>query len=160
MSSNSDLNAMYPELVRKPAKETRFRPRHVWYLTDAQLLIRKLQELAWPLSHHVTLGGGVLNHGYSEKDLDIYILPIYEPGLDHEALQDQLTTRLNEAGLTVLVDMAVSSTKHGDKPNPTFSPAHCFSAALRCVDEQSRAVDVFVVRAMPAPEGQAGEQEG
>lgn len=144
----------------KARDNTRYRPRHAWYLADAQLLIRKLQELAWPLSHHVALGGGVLNHGYSEKDLDIYILPIYEPGLDHQTLQDQLTSRLDEAGLTVMADMMVQSGKHG---NPAFEPAHCFSAALRCHDEQGRAVDVFVVRAMPAtkqepaPEGQAGD---
>jgi hypothetical protein len=59
-----------------PAKDTRYLTRHPWYLADALLTIRQLQALVWPMGYHVALGGGVLNHGYSDKDLDLYVLPL------------------------------------------------------------------------------------
>jgi hypothetical protein len=57
-------------------EKDRYAARHLWYLGEAQTLIRDLQALVWPKNWHVALGGGVLNHGYSNDDLDIYILPL------------------------------------------------------------------------------------
>lgn len=55
-----------------------------WTMADALALIRDLQPLVWELDYHVMLGGGVLNKGESEKDLDLFFSPLtgYEPRFD------------------------------------------------------------------------------
>jgi hypothetical protein len=50
-------------------------PQKGWYLVEGVALIRKLQEKAWACGYHLALGGGVLNKGYSDKDLDIECIP-------------------------------------------------------------------------------------
>lgn len=64
-----------------PSTETqtddkRYERRHPWYLDEARVLVRQLQAVVWPLGYHIALGGGVLTHGYSDKDLDLYVLPL------------------------------------------------------------------------------------
>ena len=46
----------------------------MWTLQEALQLIRDLQPQLKPLHYHVALGGGVLNKGTSQKDLDLYLL--------------------------------------------------------------------------------------
>jgi hypothetical protein len=46
-----------------------------WTLDEARALVNELQGRMWALRHHIALGGSVLNHGTSEKDLDLYVLP-------------------------------------------------------------------------------------
>jgi hypothetical protein len=46
-----------------------------WVLADALLLVRQIQPLLRERKWHVALGGGVLNTGESDKDLDLYFLP-------------------------------------------------------------------------------------
>lgn len=48
----------------------------VWELGDALGVIRELQREVRLLDFHVTLGGGVLNTGQSDKDLDLFVLPL------------------------------------------------------------------------------------
>ena len=47
-----------------------------WTLGEAVGLVRALQPLIRKFNYHLTLGGGVLNNGYSNKDLDLYFLPM------------------------------------------------------------------------------------
>lgn len=47
-----------------------------WVLDDALSLIRALQPQIRKYGYHLCLGGGVLNKGRSEKDLDLYFLPM------------------------------------------------------------------------------------
>lgn len=47
-----------------------------WVLADALVLIRELQPIIFKWHYHVTLGGGVLNRGQSEKDLDLFFYPL------------------------------------------------------------------------------------
>lgn len=47
-----------------------------WTLDEALDFIRDLQPCMTALNYHVCLGGGVLNKGESEKDLDLFILPL------------------------------------------------------------------------------------
>lgn len=47
-----------------------------WYLAQALHIIRQLQPQLKPYGYHVCLGGSVLNKGESEKDLDLYFLPL------------------------------------------------------------------------------------
>lgn len=45
-------------------------------LEQALKLIRETQETVKSFGYHICLGGGVLNLGYSYKDLDLYIIPL------------------------------------------------------------------------------------
>lgn len=52
-----------------------------WYLQDAALFVSGLNKAC--TTHHFALAGGVLNNGFSLKDLDIAVLrrcehPVYE----------------------------------------------------------------------------------
>ena len=46
----------------------------MWTLDQAVVVVRRLQRDVHALGYHVTLGGGVLNNGESDKDLDLFIL--------------------------------------------------------------------------------------
>lgn len=48
----------------------------MWTLEDGLAVVRSLQPLTRQFNYHVALGGGVLNQGYSDKDLDLYFLPL------------------------------------------------------------------------------------
>lgn len=48
-----------------------------WSLDDALKLARALQPETRKYGYHLTVGGGVLNKGYSDKDLDLYFLPMH-----------------------------------------------------------------------------------
>ena len=47
-----------------------------WTLEEALKLVRALQPGTREFGYHLALGGGVLNNGVSEKDVDLYFLPL------------------------------------------------------------------------------------
>lgn len=47
-----------------------------WKLEDGLKLIRALQLATRKYGYHLALGGSVLNKGESQKDLDLYFLPL------------------------------------------------------------------------------------
>lgn len=51
-----------------------------WTLDTARVLIMALQHHTRSYGYHLALGGGVLNKGESEKDLDLYFLPLDNSG--------------------------------------------------------------------------------
>lgn len=142
----------------KARDETRYKPRHAWYLADAQLLVRKLQAACWPLFHHVALGGGVLNHGYSDKDVDIYILPNYRPKVVHADLLGEVIEAISDViGAPPLINMKAKSDTHDDDKtaddfvavghNHDWVEGGCFAESLRFTDSEGRTIDVFIVKA-------------
>lgn len=57
-------------------------PQNVkWTLTEALALVRDLQPISREYGYHLTLGGGVLNKGYSVKDLDLWWLPLNDASM-------------------------------------------------------------------------------
>lgn len=48
----------------------------MWTFYQATELIRELQPSIRELNYHICLGGGVLNRGYSKKDLDLWFIPL------------------------------------------------------------------------------------
>lgn len=48
----------------------------MWTLEDGLAVVRSLQPLTRQFNYHLALGGGVLNNGASDKDLDLYFLPL------------------------------------------------------------------------------------
>ena len=47
----------------------------MWGLNEALEVIRSIQPACHRHRYHAVLGGGVLNVGYSRKDLDLFFLP-------------------------------------------------------------------------------------
>lgn len=76
----------------------------MWNLTDALEVIRPMQEvIRKSFYYHVTLGGGILNKGESEKDLDLFFLCLNGTnGEKREELRTYLYMRFNS--LTPLRD--------------------------------------------------------
>lgn len=63
-----------------------------WTLDQALTLIRQLQPTAFEAGYHLNLGGGVLNHGKSNNDLDILAMPgSFEIETNIKKLVDTLT---------------------------------------------------------------------
>lgn len=121
--------------MTETSTKPRYLPRHTWYLADALLLVRELQALARPKGYHIALGGGVLNHGYSDKDLDIYVLPVYNlPGVVDE--------------LSILNELArVLEPTPGREPVGSFenNPHECYMYSIRFPNNE-KPVEVFIVR--------------
>ena len=57
----------------------------MWTLALALNLVRDVQAAVKPFGYHVALGGGCLNNGMSNKDVDLYFLPLAD-ATDHLAL--------------------------------------------------------------------------
>ncbi len=49
--------------------------RASWDLASAVVFARELQPIAHLAGHNLMLGGGVLNVGYSDSDLDLVLIP-------------------------------------------------------------------------------------
>lgn len=58
----------------------------MWNLVEALELIREIQSKIRELDYHILLGGGVLNKGTSEKDLDLFFIPLNGYDGQHEDL--------------------------------------------------------------------------
>lgn len=66
-SRNFNLN----DLSEQKLTITEVQAKDAWTLDEAVKLIRQMQPLAFECGYHLNLGGGVLNKGFSNKDLDI-----------------------------------------------------------------------------------------
>ena len=55
-------------------------------LDTGLMIARDIQPNVRKLGYHVALGGGVLNKGMSEKDLDLYFLPLVGEAANHSGL--------------------------------------------------------------------------
>lgn len=64
----------------------------MWTLEESLDVVRSLQPVVKPLGYHVVIGGGVVNKGYSEKDLDLYFLPLDDNTRDGKAVVKHLNS--------------------------------------------------------------------
>jgi hypothetical protein len=48
----------------------------MWTLDEGLKFVRDIQPVARRFNYHISLGGSVLNYGQSNKDLDVYFLPL------------------------------------------------------------------------------------
>lgn len=104
-----------------------------WKLGEALALIKSIQTRIKKLGFHVCLAGGVLNVGYSQKDLDLVFLPLWN---DKQPPVEPLLTYLY---------IALGQPKEGEeetshKPNP-FTP---YRHQEGLYDEGKR-IDIFIV---------------
>lgn len=112
-------------------EKDRYTARHVWYFGEAQTLIRELQGVMWPVQWHVAIGGGVLNHGYSNDDLDLYILP-----LNKHAKSEDATKAL---GSVLVYTRAISGNPRYLSMAPAIESADVYTY-------EGKRVDVFVFK--------------
>lgn len=69
----------------------------MWTLEEALRFVRELQTgVATPNGFHLALGGGVLNNGDSNKDLDLYFLPRLGESNNRTALLTDLRQRVTD----------------------------------------------------------------
>lgn len=114
----------------KPQQTQMVEPQ--WGIDDALLLIRRMQKEVRPLGYHLALGGGVLNKGYSNKDVDIYILPCL--GEKHRMF-DLLRLMRKEWGNPDLIGTSGGT----DDGEGIYSVKHKYTSRLG-------RIDVFIVR--------------
>lgn len=105
----------------------------MWLLADARALVSELQLATRHYGYHLALGGGVLNKGQSDKDLDLYFLP----------LDDMKEPRNTEGLLCFLEDHLGYSEPIFDPQYERLSP----SAYRKKVkfDYNGKRIDAFIV---------------
>ena len=103
----------------------------MWTLEQGLAVVRELQPRSRGFNYHVALGGGVLNNGSSDKDLDVYFLP-----LDNGDVMDP-------AGLLQWL-----STVWGEwEPiqNEHYVGSNNYSRKVKFLTTDGERIDVFVV---------------
>lgn len=120
-----------------PKKEVSYKV--VWTKFEARVLISYLQDWSRLFNYHVCLGGSVLNFESSEKDLDIYFLPLSNGKKNKPiALLKQLQFRLN----------ATLETLGNDYP--TKNIPYIFKGKL--LYKGAKRIDVFVLGSLEEAE--------
>lgn len=117
-----------------------------WTLEEALTLIRSLQPEAKKLGYHICLGGGVLNRGSSEKDLDLYFISldnrIAPKSQDLVAWLDKLWGEGKGLFPPVVTDVDVAARILVRYPTP---PEHSPYAAKLKYTYSGLRIDVFVL---------------
>lgn len=104
-----------------------------WTLKEALALVRSIQEDSREFGYHVCLGGGVLNTGSSQKDLDIYFLPLdnTDDGADPEGALAWAESLWGKAA-----------------PVSTYplTPASLYAHKVKFVEGETQRIDLFIMR--------------
>lgn len=110
-----------------------------WKLEEGLNLIRALQGRVREFGYHIALGGGVLNNGTSDKDLDLYFLPLENDSIakgNIDGLLDWLAGLWGEPA-------AIGSSAEDVEPPPQAAPNRL--PQMRRVNGQ------WVIQAAPPP---------
>jgi hypothetical protein len=88
----------------------------MWTIERGLMIVQTLQPGSRKFGYHLALGGGVLNSGASEHDLDLYFLPLdnTESPPDPEGLMVWLDTLLGD-GEDLQSDDYARSTRYYSK---------------------------------------------
>jgi hypothetical protein len=103
----------------------------MWTLEQGLEVVRLLQPHSREYNYHIALGGGVVNNGSSEKDLDVYCLP-----LDNGS-------RMNPTGL-----LQYLSSIWGEWlpiQNEHYLGSHNYSHKVKFLGADGGRIDVFIV---------------
>jgi len=116
--------------------------KHQWELDEALQVVRDLQPLVRDLDYHIALGGGVINKGYSDKDIDLYVLPVFK-GNTHDdikvmaLLSDYFSKKSGYVNVRPLFGSSAGNEDEGE---------HLYSHQSKFVMADTRRIDVFVGR--------------
>ena len=105
-----------------------------WTTATAKPWIKKFQKLSRDYGYHVCLGGSVLNKGASEKDLDIYFLP----------MGDQIPR--NPGGLLEKIEEKVNDTPEEFGPSSKYPETqfpYIWKGKVETIDEKR--IDIFIL---------------
>lgn len=88
-----------------------------WTLDQALATIRLLQPTAHKYGYHIGLGGGVLNTGFSAKDLDLMILPLNQEEImrDISMLLVDITKSVNATTVKHYCQREDNGNEYGEK---------------------------------------------
>jgi hypothetical protein len=102
----------------------------VWTLDEALAFIRQFQQDAMNHGFYLALAGGVLNNGYSAKDLDLVAVPrSIRSGL--AALHSWLTDVLGDIEINEIDNAHILSGKYHDKPLEFSVPKGYFRRTIK-----------------------------
>ena len=107
----------------------------MWTLEQGVLLVCTIQQESRQFGYHVCLGGGVINAGYSDKDVDIYMLP-----LDH----DQATFTDADGAIEWLESLWGPSAKINQYPMAYNGP---YAHKLKFKSPAGR-IDLFIMKGL------------
>ena len=102
----------------------------MWGLDEALALVRRLQPMTRRYNYHAVVGGGVINNGSSEKDLDLYFLP-----LDNGKREDHVGL-LRFLATTFGLGTDLGGDEYGDSP--------VYKSKIK-FHYEGRRIDAFVV---------------
>lgn len=103
-----------------------------WNLSDALDLIREIQPLIREVNYHITLGGGVLNEGMSEKDLDLFIIPLNGYESNAGAVMEVLNNVFGSYGRSL-------------RDSPDYGPdSFPHAKEMKMFDYPGKRIDIFV----------------
>lgn len=112
----------------------------IWSLEKALGFVRRLQPLTRLHGYHMAIGGGVVNNGGSEKDLDLYLLPLdnMPKPADYEGMLMEMEAEFGPS--QAIGALGVQSEEY---PTVTaWSPYH----AKRKFANNGHRVDVFFIK--------------
>lgn len=109
----------------------------MWSFEEAFMAIIALQGGTRDFGYHLALGGGVLNNGFSNKDLDLYFLPLN--GLPQDT--DGLVTWLEEH-FGYAEPIGLSNTEY-NPDTPSVEPIK-YTRRLKFLFDDRR-IDAFVI---------------
>lgn len=120
-----------------------------WHLEQGIYTVRALQPVIREYGYHVAIGGSLVNKGYSEKDLDLYFLPMgglkeHEPS-EPDKLLAYLVSIWGEAR-PIGRDVETPRTPVGIIPQRIANPV---GLAARMADVAIQAQNARVPRARP-----------
>lgn len=104
----------------------------LWTLAEGQQLAAELEVIIRPHGYHTLLGGGVLHKGQSDKDLDLWFLPLN--GYPNQA---HVVLRALYAELGVYHELRDGPDYHMD--------SLCYCAEMVKFDVCGKRVDVFIL---------------
>jgi hypothetical protein len=110
----------------------------MWDIDAGLLLVRTIQQDIRKFGFHVAIGGGVVNNGFSEKDLDLYFLPMggFTANWRRTSNPGELLKYLeNLWGLT----QAIGNDNYGDR-----EPLSAYRKAAKFYRNKQERIDCFI----------------
>lgn len=104
----------------------------IWTLQQGLDLVRTIQPRLHHMGYHVAIGGGVINKGYSTKDLDLYFFPLDLK--DQESLVPFLESLFGAA-----VPISMFDERYSDN--------RVFAQRLKFLQYDGGRIDIFITEA-------------
>lgn len=104
----------------------------MWTLDEALEIIRELQPQLREMGYHCLLGGGVLNTGVSDKDLDLFFIPLNQHDSTPFAIVEFLGQQLGSFAVSI-------------RDSPDYQgEAMWHYQEMRKIDYCGKRIDIFV----------------